>query len=389
MAQATNRSQRQAVVYVSYDGMLEPLGRSQVLGYLRHLAQRYDVTLISFEKSEDGWDPLRVELEAARISWIPLTYHSAPPVLSTAWDVARGRRALRVALKERPDALVHVRSYVPALIAQAAPTAPLLFDIRGFWADERVEGGIWPPGGLLYRLAKRCERRFFARADAVVTLTEASLPQVRRWLAGREVPVEVIPTCVDPTPYARSVPAHDGPRLIWSGSLGTWYRFDLAVSLADALGLPMTVLTRQREEARVALGSHTAEIRTVAPGGMAGELHAGDIGLALVVSSFSKQASAPTRIGEYLAAGMPIAVTPGVGDLELLAERDGVGVVIRDEAPAALRRAGAELLALAHDPEVQERCRRVARERFDVEAGSRAYATLYERLLDARPAGGH
>ena len=86
----------------------------------------------------------------------------------------------------------------PALMATRSMTlkhARLLFDMRGFWADERVEGGIWRRG-VLYRLAKRQERRFFARADGVVTLTEASLPWIRSQLGSRSIPVEVIPTCV-------------------------------------------------------------------------------------------------------------------------------------------------------------------------------------------------
>jgi hypothetical protein len=41
------------VLYISYDGMLEPLGQSQVLSYLRHLAVDREIHLISFEKADD------------------------------------------------------------------------------------------------------------------------------------------------------------------------------------------------------------------------------------------------------------------------------------------------------------------------------------------------
>jgi glycosyltransferase involved in cell wall biosynthesis len=374
---------RPHVVYVSYDGVAEPLGRSQVLGYLLLLAADHDITLISFEKDRDGRAALREELAAAGIAWVALDYHRRPPVLSTILDIAAGRRALvRAARTRRPD-IVHVRSYVPALMAVLAARRTggrLLFDIRGFWADERVEGGLWRPRGLLYRVAKRCERLFFARADAVVTLTEASIPVIARWSAGRDVPIEVIPTCVDPQPFATSTARSGGPRAVWSGSIGTWYRFDLAIALARAAGLPLTIFTRQVELARAELGGLDADVRTIAPRQMPAALHEGDVGLCLIVSSFSKTASAPTRFAEYLAAGMPVAVTAGVGDLERLVEDHGVGVVVRDESAAALARAGAELTRLAADPLVRERCRALARDRFDVRSGCERYAALYGAL---------
>ena len=374
---------RPHVIYVSYDGVAEPLGRSQVLGYLLLLATEHDITLISFEKDRDGRAALREELAAAGIAWVALDYHRRPPVLSTILDIAAGRRALvRAAGIRRPD-IVHVRSYVPALMAVLAARRTdgrLLFDIRGFWADERVEGGLWRPRGLLYRVAKRCERLFFARADAVVTLTEASIPVIERLTAGRDVPIEVIPTCVDPQPFVASTARPGGPHAIWSGSIGTWYRLDLGIALARAAGLPLTILTRQVGLARTELDGLHADVRTIAPRQMPAALHEGDVGLCLIVSSFSKTASAPTRFAEYLAAGMPVAVTPGVGDLERLVEDRGVGVVVRDEGDAALAEAGAQLKRMAADPRVRRRCRATALELFDVRSGSARYAEIYARM---------
>ena len=45
------------VLYVSYDGLMEPLGQSQILSYLTRLAKDYDITLVSYEKSYE-WSNL-------------------------------------------------------------------------------------------------------------------------------------------------------------------------------------------------------------------------------------------------------------------------------------------------------------------------------------------
>jgi glycosyltransferase involved in cell wall biosynthesis len=376
---------RPRIIYVSYDGAGEPLGRSQVLGYLTRLASAYDITLISFEKADEARTRVHDELIEVGIDWIPMRYHRRPAVLSTMLDLLAGRRALIGAARRREPAIVHVRSYVPALMALLArrrTKGKLLFDIRGFWVDERVDGGLWRPGGLLYRVAKRCERRFYAEADAIVTLTQASVTQVRVWAGARPVPIQVIPTCVDLQRFARRPERPGGPHVVWIGSIGTWYRFDLTARLASALSLPLTVVTHQASLARRMLAGYPASVRSVAPDDVSSQLFAGDIGLCLIASSFSKIASAPTRFAEYLAAGMPTIATPGVGDLESLVEDHQVGVVLRGEDDRSVADAAERVRALAADHETRERCRRLALEQFDIDAGTARYADVYSRMIE-------
>lgn len=375
---------RPSVVYVSYDGVGEPLGRSQVLEYLTRLTRAYEITLISYEKSAEAISEMRHTVARSGINWLPLRYHHWPPVLSTLLDVLAGRRALIRAARGRAVKIVHVRSDVPALIAVLArhkTHGKLLFDIRGFWADERVEGGLWPAGGVLYRVAKRCERRFYAEADAVVTLTAASVGDIRGRLGHATTTVDVIPTCVDLSRFSERPQRPDGPHAVWTGSIGTWYRFDLVRAMATALSLPLTVITRQTDLARRLLGDFPATVRSATPDEMPSQLFAGDVGLCLITSTYSKMASAPTRFAEYLAVGMPVLVTAGVGDLETIVQEHAVGVVLRGEDEAAMARAAREVRAMAEDRQVRERCRRVAREMFDVEVGTARYGAIYHRLL--------
>ncbi len=195
------------VLYISYDGMLEPLGQSQVLAYLEKLAPGRPIHLISYEKPADWADSARrgslaKRIAAAGICWHPLRYHKSPTAPATAYDVAVGTaKALALAVRHRLT-IVHARSYVAALIALAVKRstgARFLFDMRGLWADERVDGGLWPKDGRLYRTAKSLERRFLEAADHVVILTHASEAEIRGfpYLAGRAVPMSVIPTCTD------------------------------------------------------------------------------------------------------------------------------------------------------------------------------------------------
>ena len=136
---------RPSVIYVSYDGAGEPLGLSQVVAYLERLAADADITLISFEKGTSSLDETARRLDEAGVRWRPMRYHRNPPVVSTAFDIHRGADAIDEAAADRRPDVIHARSYVPALMAlrsRAESKARFLFDIRGFWADERVEGGL-------------------------------------------------------------------------------------------------------------------------------------------------------------------------------------------------------------------------------------------------------
>jgi len=41
------------IIYITYDGILEPLGESQVLRYMIKLSKYFNIVLISFEKKSD------------------------------------------------------------------------------------------------------------------------------------------------------------------------------------------------------------------------------------------------------------------------------------------------------------------------------------------------
>jgi hypothetical protein len=152
----------QGVLYISYDGMLEPLGQSQVLAYLKRLAADRPIHLISFEKADD-WasvserERLARDIAASGIVWHPLRYHKRPTAVATAWDIACGTGlGLWLVLRHRLR-IVHARSYVPSVMALAIKRltgVKYLFDMRGFWADERADGQLWPSPEPLYTIAR-------------------------------------------------------------------------------------------------------------------------------------------------------------------------------------------------------------------------------------------
>ncbi len=390
------------VLYISYDGMLEPLGQSQVLAYLERLSADYRIHLISFEKSgdwaaKDRRQALRRRIAEAGIGWTPLRYHKAPSGPATAYDIAVGTMvALWLTLRHRIR-IVHARSYIPALMALAAQRllgARFLFDMRGLWADERVDAGLWPKEGRFYRVTKKLERAFLLAADHVVTLTRASAREIAGfpYLAGAKTPITVIPTCADLDRFSRSgTGAAQQVTFGFVGAASTWSLFDEVLEchrllLAREPDARLLIVNRGehdfiRERLRQS-GIDPAQVELVASdhAGVPALISRMTIAAAIRKPAYSQVACAPTKLAEYLGCGVPCLVNEGVGDVAEIVESERVGVVLRGFSPADKADAIDRLLALSRESGIKERCVAAARRRFSLEDGVSAYREIYDRL---------
>lgn len=194
------------VLYLTYDGLLEPLGQSQVLQYVLQLGRSHEITVVSYEKPEDLRDlqsrmTVDAALAEAGVAWVPLRYHKHPTSVATSYDLAVGLLVGVYLAVRRRIQVVHARSYVPAVLGLTLKRLlglRFIFDMRGFWADQRVDCGAWPRDCSLYRAAKWFERRFLTSADAVISLTRAGVAAILdcsphkhgRYTPGTHIPVK-------------------------------------------------------------------------------------------------------------------------------------------------------------------------------------------------------
>ncbi len=403
------------VLFISYNGMLDPLGQTQVIPYLRELAKRgVQFTLLSFERAAafvgEGVrkrEELRRELRQQGIEWHSLRYHQRPSVPATMYDVIAGIRKGKSLIKRNRIGLVHARSHIPATIALALKRrlgTKMIFDLRGLMAEEYVDAEHWREGSIPYRITKAAERRIFEETDAVVTLTERIWPIIREWqgLRGREVQHEVIPCCVDLSLFKFSdeerakrraeLGIGDKFTIVYSGSLDGWY---LTEKMADFFA----VFRRRRPDAHLLWltnGSHERvkglmASRKVEPDQFSvlsvparlvpSYLAAADAGLSFIRRCFSKIASSPTKNAEYLACGLPLIINRGIGDSDALVEEWNAGVLLEDFTDAEYERIGSAIESMAGQRDARQRARSVAERLFDLQTvGVARYAALYERV---------
>lgn len=399
------RPSRPGLLYLTYTGLMEPLGQSQVLAYQERMAADGPVHIVSFERPEDladraKLDALRQRVHQSGIQWHPQRYHKRPSALATLWDIAVGSLVgLRLAQRHRLG-IVHARSYVAAVMALVIKRwtgARFLFDMRGFWADERVDGGLWPRDGRMYRVAKWFERKFLLQADHVVSLTHAGAAEIRHfdYLQGRVPPVTVIPTCADLERFKPSTSPKVGPfTLGYVGSAGTWYLFDAAVAAFNALrkrvpDARFLIINRDAHpyiRDRLQAGGvpdTCVELRQATHADVAAQIQRMHAGVFFIKPVFSKQASAPTKLAEFLGCGVPCLSNTGVGDMAQILGDDRVGIAVDAMDPARIDAGVEALLQLVGEPDIAPRCVASAARHFSLVEGVARYRAVYEAMCNA------
>jgi glycosyltransferase involved in cell wall biosynthesis len=403
------------VLYLSYDGMTDPLGQSQVLPYLLGLNKKgYSFTLISFEKKErfeKGKSAIETICQENGIHWHPLLYSKTPPILSTLKDLRTLKNKIKELYKANAFEIVHCRSYITALTGlwmKKKWGVKFIFDMRGFWADERIDGGLWnlknPVFASIYRYFKGKEREFLVLSDHTITLTNAAKEEIASWDADRSfAPVDVIPCCVDLTLFdplsinasqAKAIKSQlhidDGQKIIsYIGSIGTWYLLEEMVDFFSSFlqvntnAIFLFVTKDNEEEIRKVFESKNlplTTIRIVSADRIQVPLYISisDYSIFFIKPAYSKKASSPTKQGEIMAMGIPVICNDQVGDTSIIVEKYDAGIVVKDFSKNAYTDYVKNLAGKVFD---KHAIRRGAKEFYSLDSGVEKYKAVYEKVI--------
>ena len=397
--------------------MLDPLGQTQVIPYLKQLAELgVEFTLLSFERAiaytsagRERCRRLHDELTRHSIDWHWLPYHQTPSLPATAYDVLAGTSLARKLVRTKRIELVHARSHIPATIALRLKRrlgTRMIFDVRGLLADEYVDANHWRKDSVPYRLTKNAERRALAAADGVVTLTQKIWDVIKDWdsLRNRDVPHAVVPCCADLEVFRFDAAERERRRadlgiadrfvVVYSGGIDGWYlteeMCDFFVTLRKqkptSFFLWLTTGNRERimklmNEREIA--NENFAIISALPSDVPSYLSAAGAGLAFIKPCFSKLASSPTKYAEYLACGLPLIINAGIGDSDTLIVDEHAGALVQRFDEDEYVRATAIIESMTSDADqTRRRTREVAERLLDVRrVGRERYAELYEQVF--------
>jgi len=404
------------ILFISYDGMTDPLGQSQVIPYLQGLSSNgYEIHLLSCEKAqafEQQKASVLQMLKGYNIHWVSLNYTKNPPVLSTLADIIKLKKAAKKIYRKHGIDLVHTRPGVPALVGlwmKKKLGVKFLNDIREFYADSRVEGGMWNKKNMLYGMVysyfKRRESEQVRLSDGIVCLTYAAEKIIKQWPEYREdIPLEVIPCSADLQLFD---PARIGEAkknelrrelnivpedfiVSYLGSVGGWY-------LTDEMMRFCKVLSNRKPATKFLFISphrHDDIVKAAALSGLSPDkiitkkagrqdvpalLSLSDYSIFFIKPCYSKQSSSPTKHGEIMAMGIPLITNSGVGDVEEIVKRYDSGIVVERFDDASFAAAADDVVSGQNYD--AGRIRQGAQEFYSLEAAIEKYSRIYQAIF--------
>ena len=402
------------VLYITYDGLTDPLGQSQILPYVIGLSNKgYEFTILSCDKPK----PFKKNKELINricnqhnIRWESVTYSNQLPVLSAFWNVIKLNRRAKKLFKKNKFKITHCRSYIPAITGLSLKQknkVQFIFDMRGFWADERVEGGLWtlsnPVLKKIYHYFKSKEIQFINQADKIVSLTETGKNEILSWKKINISPnkIHVIPCAADFNLFSlNSVEQHKKAKqklgltpstfvLSYIGSIGTWYLLDemlcffkhLKEKKQDVKFLFLTADDKQviyNSAQKHNLSPDDFIIQFSPRAELPQYAYASDLSIFFIKPSFSKKASSPTKMGELMAMGIPIICNNNVGDVEAIIDQTQAGYCLNEFTPESYQFAIDQIQQLSQIP--PSAIRNSSMQFYDLEKGISLYHNVYKEL---------
>lgn len=333
------------VLYISHDGITDHIGKSQVAPYLLGLsAFGYEITVLSNEKNlaSTSIEEYKSLFYESKIEWCINSYSNKIPIFSPLITSFRQYLLAKSVCANKGFDMIHARCYISTIIGyflkKSVGNIKLLFDLRDFWIDTRIETRRL---GFLYRILKLIEGSLFRNSDYFICLTEKAKKRIISKCNDFNCSskVQVIPCCADLTLFdssnvdekeLRSLRKREDLEnsfvLSYLGSLGPDYLLERMIET-------FKVLKSMRNNSKFLFISNNGEdqvikefenqrlskddliFRTLTRKDVPKYLKLADLSLIYIRPSLSKVGCSPTKLAELLGMGVPVIANSGVGDL--------------------------------------------------------------------------
>ncbi len=408
--------EKKNILFISYDGMTDPLGQSQVLPYLLGLSKYgYKIFLLSCEKKqafEQNKEIIENLVKDSGITWVPLYYTKTPPVISTVLDVYKIKKEAKKIHRQHKLDMVHTRAGVPALIGlwmKKKFGIKFLNDIRDFYADSRVDGYMWdlknPMYRMVYKFFKRKEAEQIAVNDGIVCLTSAAEKVVRALPEFvKDTPLEIIPCSADlelfnPAAITKEQTAEIKIQfgikpadlvITYLGSVGGLYLTDEVMHFCKVVSDKIPAVKflfiapiRHKEIAEAAARFNIPAEKLIIKKASRKEvplfLSVSNFSVFFIRPCFSRKSQSPTKHGEIMAMGIPVITNKGIGDVEEIIQEYKSGIVIKGFSEEEY--AGVAEKIISGDTFNSVTIRKGAETFYDLSSAVKKYIRIYDRLL--------
>jgi glycosyltransferase involved in cell wall biosynthesis len=345
------------ILYISQDGLVDPLGQSQIYPYVEGLSKNYFFFICTSESFENS---NKINLFKKKINknidWKFNIIKKQSGKINRIIEILLLYSLVIKILFTKKISIIHCRSYLPmpiCILVKLFTNKKIIFDTRGSWFDERIDGGMLKQKGLdyfIFKILKRLEAIFFKCSDYLVFLTENSLNKINpKFIQNKKF--EIIPCAADFKHFKildtkekekikKQMSLSNKFVIAYIGSLGSWYQIEKIVSFFSQfkniykesylLILTCSLIEKQLTKFPNNLSDSFCFL-SCSREDMPKIIGISDLTLSFIKNSFSKFFSSPTKIGESFACGVPVLSTANIGDIDTHIKTLDLGYILNDK----------------------------------------------------------
>jgi glycosyltransferase involved in cell wall biosynthesis len=403
-------------LYISYDGLLDPLGQSQILPYLErisHISKHFFI--LSFEKSSKlkMTAELKMRLKTnTNIVWVPLVFSNKFGLAGKFFDLIKMLFVASYLVISKQINIIHARGHPSAITAYMIKKIlfikklSFIFDFRGLWVDERVEKGGWNLSKrfdlIQFNAFKHLEKKMLQSAESVVVLTERLRSCLSEIANSKLKKIYVVPCCAD---FKHFLPVEtiEKDKLLLSlkipsnafivgyvGSIGSMYDMNSYFKLLDyaqkrnedIYGLIITNDSNKAqklfEESGINVLKSRIRIMSVNRKEIPKYFGLMSVSTIFLNDSYARLGTSPTKFAESLALGVPVIVSRNIGDLDEHISYLNAGISIDLNDDNYQKKCLDEFKKFKQiDPQI---IRSSSQKLYSLDTGVKTYITLYQDL---------
>ncbi len=350
---------KKSTLYITYDGLTDPLGKAQIIPYLISIAKHpRKLTVLSFEKKKlsSQIDETKKNLKNYNIDWVHLNFSHNLGIISKIIDLIKLLFFSFFLIIKYNIKIVHGRGALPTFFGYLIKkifNIKLLFDCRGMWVNERADNNQWKLNNWFYvkifKIFKNIENKLFLNSDAIIVLTN-NIHNHLTSLYNIKDKTFIIPCCVDYEQFKNDNSINNLQILkkefnidehqyifYYSGSLGGIYQLDEMLNLFKYICKTfknsyfifftpnLDILSKKLKNNKYENIKKNIRFKNVDRSLLPKFISLCDIMIYFIKPTFSKKASSPTKLGESLSLGVPVVTNKGIGDIESLFENINPG----------------------------------------------------------------
>lgn len=391
------------IIYITFDGLSDPLGKSQILPYLERIKFNYNLKIFSLEKKK----PKKKILFKSNINCHYLIFEKNKNKLLKIINYVNFLRFILLTCKNYNVKIIHCRGYPSALIGiviKLIKKSSLIYDMRGFWVDEKKDSLTLNleklKDRIIFYTLKKFEKIIIKKSDFIVVLTNKAKYFVNKNFNYKNKNISVIPCSVNYAQfnfkkyyslnkftYSKLSLKPNQKILVYVGSYGEYYMSNEVLNIYFNIkkkikNFSLLIITNNKAEFKnlITKFNDKKDIRVINLDWkkIPEYLSVCNLAISLIKPTFAKIASTPTKISEGLAMGLPIISNKNIGDLDDMIKLNKLGCLVdlnKINHITTLRK----LLDLFNLKKIDIRKR--SRKYFDIEYTVKRYNKIYESLF--------